>query len=203
LKYLNTKIPIVNPDGSIAQHFLKYLQQLSAQTYDDLTFPATAVNPPGQPSDPDWDVTTPGWLFDATGTEILHLVGQLPHTYVENSDLMPHIHWTKTTSAANDVYWQLEVAKAPIGGVISSFTTTASSTVVAGTPDTNTADKHLITAFPAIDGTGLGISDMLIMKLSRIGGHADDTYGADARMLEFDIHVKSWPTGSIKEYSRS
>lgn len=171
-----------------------------AETWDDLKFPATAVNPPGQASDPTWDIITPGWRFAPGKTEILHLVGQLPHTYAEGSELRPHIHWTKTSAGVGDVYWQLEVAKASINGVITTFTTTSVTTTVDGTPDTDTTDKHLISAFPSIDGAGLGISDMLIMKLSRIGGDPADTYGADARMLEYDIHVKSRLSGSVKEY---
>jgi len=170
-------------------------------TWDDLKFPATAVNPPGLVSDPTWDINIPGWLFAPTSTEMLHLVGQLPHSWLEESELRPHVHWTKTSSAVGDVYWQLEYAWAGIGDVITSFTTLSSSTTVGGTPDNDTTNEHLITAFGSVPATGMQISDMLIMKLSRIGGHGNDTYGADARLLEFDIHHQLNVQSSFNEYT--
>ena len=41
---------------------------------------------------------------------------------------------------------------------------------------------------------------MLLIKLSRIGGDASDTYGADARLLEFDIHYQINTLGSELEF---
>lgn len=168
--------------------------------WDDLRFPATAVNPPGVTADPDWDTTTPGWLFDgASTTEILHLIAQLPHSWDEGTTLKPHVHYQKTTSASGTVRWVLEYKWCPIGEVMDAdWTTLEVSAPVAGTPDTDTADKHLIAAFGDIVATGKQVSDMLIMKLSR--DPSQDTYGADARLLEFDIHYKSDATGSVGEY---
>ena len=83
-----------------------------------------------------------------------------------------------------------------------SWTTLESSTVVGGTPDNDTADQHLITSLGEISGSGKGISDMLIMKLSRLGSDAADTYGADCRLLEYDIHVYM-NHGSELEFSKS
>ena len=172
--------------------------------YDDLRFPATAVNPPGAASDPDWDTTTPGWLFDASSTEIIHLIAQLPHQWHVGTDLEPHVHWMKTTSADGNVYWRLEYKWAGIGEVLdTNWTTVNVTTTVAGTPDNDTANEHLISSFGSIDTTGKGISDILLMKLSRIGGDGSDTYGADARFLEFDIHYAIDGFGSDGVYTKS
>ena len=171
--------------------------------WDDLKFPASAVNPPGLVSDPDYDTTYGGWLFAATGTELLFLQGQLPHRWVVNSALHPHVHWQKTTSASGDVVWELQYRWARIGYAMdTSWTTLESSSPVAGTPDTDTANQHLITGLGEIEASGKGISDMLIMKLSRLGSDADDTYGADCRLLEFDIHVYQ-NHGSELEFSKT
>jgi hypothetical protein len=167
-------------------------------TWDDLRFPATAVNPPGQVSDPSWDTVIPGWRFDAISTEMIHLIGQIPHTWVEGSELHPHIHWMKINTGAGNVQWQLQYAWSSINEVLSAWTTLNATTTVNGTPDTNTQDKQLITAFPAIDATGHGISDSLIMKVSRIG--ASDSYGSDARLIEFDIHYRRTVFASFTEY---
>jgi hypothetical protein len=169
--------------------------------WDDLRFPAGAVNPPGLASDPDFDTTNGGWLFAGGGTELLFFQAQLPHSWVNGSYLQPHVHWQKTTSAAGTVKWQLDYKWAPIGEVMdAAFTTDAVTAPVAGTPDNDTANEHLISAFSSIDAAGKSISDMLLVKISRIGG--DDTYAADARLLEFDIHYQKNAFGSVLEYSR-
>jgi len=171
--------------------------------WDDLKTPASAINPPGQPSDPGLDTTTlPGTLlFDAAGIEVVALVVQLPHAYKEGSSLEPHVHWMKTTSAAGNVKWQMRYKMMKIGEVADAgFTTLTASDAVSGTVDSNTAGQHLITSFGSISGTGLQISDMLCIELSRLGNDGADTYGADARLLEFDIHYQQDEPGSRKEF---
>lgn len=167
--------------------------------WDDLRFPATAINPPGVVSDPDWDVTKGGWLFDATGTEVLFLLAQLPHGWYEGSDIVPHIHWEKTTAAAGAVLWRLEYQWLPLGEVRAAEVTVNASVPVAALAS-DLADVHQITSFGHTSTTGKQISDMLVMKVSRIGGDAADTYAADARLLEFDIHYQNDSLGSIQEF---
>lgn len=175
---------------------------MSYPVWDDLRFPASSINPPGQAADPDFDTTNGGWLFAAAGTEVLFLSGQLPHGWNEGSIIKPHIHWQKTTSAAGDVVWQLEYKWSPINEVMdAAFTTITVSSTVNGTPDTDEANKHLISSFGEISAADKNISDMLMMKISRLGDDGDDTYGADARLIEFDIHYQSVAHGTTLEFS--
>lgn len=181
------------------------MKREQATCWDDMRFPASAVNPPGLVSDPDFDVVNGGWLFAAAGTEVVFVMAQLPHAWKERTELKPHVHWQKTTSAAGNVLWRLSYKWAPKGAVMdAAFTDLDSTTVVGGTPDNDTANEHLITGFASIAGTGKTISDMLVMKLSRIGGDGSDTYGADARLLEFDIHymITIKMPGSTAEYQK-
>ncbi len=169
--------------------------------WDDLRFPASAVNPPGQASDPDIESDTGAFLFAASGTELLFFQAQLPHAYAEYTDLKPHLHWQKTSSAGGEVVWELAYKYARIGEVMdAAWTTDEKATVVAGTPDNDTADEHLITAWDAIPGWTLEVSDMFLFRVSRLGSDGDDTYGADARFLEFDIHYQADSLGSAGEY---
>jgi hypothetical protein len=171
--------------------------------WDDLRFPATAVNPPGLASDPDFDTDNGGWLFAAAGTELIFLAAQMPHAWREGADIFPHVHWQKTTSAAGNVLWRFSYKWAPINTVMdASFTDVDASTTVSGTPDTDEADKHLITSFSAMNCSGKELSDMLMIKLQRVGGDAADTYGADARLLEFDIHYELDDWGSHLEFTK-
>ena len=171
--------------------------------WDDLKFPATAVNPPGQAADPDFDTTNGTWLFDASGTETIFLIAQMPHAWKEGSLIKPHVHWYKSTSAGGNVMWQLDYKKFPIGEVgDAAFTALTATTTVSGTPDNDTAQEHLLTSFADIDMTGMTLSDMLLMKVSRIGGNAADTYGADCALMEFDIHFQIDTLGSEHLYTK-
>ena len=179
----------------------KNLISKTDEGFEDLRFPATVINPPGQVADPDWDIVNGGWLFAASGTELIYVIAQMPHSWKEGSPIEPHVHWQKTTSAAGNVLWRLEYKWAPINAVMDpAFTTIDVSEVVSDVMDTDTDDKHLISSFGYIDATGKKISDVLVMRVSRIGGDADDTYGADARLLEFDIHHQINSRGSTFQY---
>jgi len=176
--------------------------RLFSSKWDDLAAPASAINPPGLASDPDFDTTNGGWLFDAASTEVLFIILQMPHRWREGTIIKPHVHWQKTTSASGDVYWQLDYKWSPIGEVMdAAFTTVYTTSPVAGTPDNETANEHLISSFGNVDATGKGLSDMLLCKVSRIGGA--DTYAADARFLEFDIHYEIDSFGSDEEYTKA
>lgn len=180
------------------------MRRVNHDCWEDLRFPATAINPPGQAADPDFDFVNGGWLFGSGGTELLFFMAQLPHAWREETTLMPHVHWQKTTSAGGDVLWRFSYKWAPRATVMdAAFTDDDASTVAIGTPDNDTANEHLITPFSDLTAADKGISDMLACKLARIGGDGADTYGADARLLEFDIHYQlSDPPGSRLEYTK-
>lgn len=167
--------------------------------YEDLRFPATAINPPGQASDPDFDTAKNGWLFSPSGTETLYMIAQMPHAWKEGTTLAAHVHWEKTTSAAGSAVWELVYSWSAYYEARTGDTTLTASTPVA---DTDTLDTQMITAFSDISATGRQISDMLCMKLSRLGSDGGDDYGADARLLEFDIHYQIDSFGSSQEYSK-
>lgn len=177
--------------------------QESQTFYDDMRFPAAAANPPGQASDPDFDTTNGGFLFASAGTELLFFAAQLPHGWYEGSILGPHVHWQKTSDAGGDVVWQFSYKWAPIGEVMdAAFTDVSASTTITATPDNDTTDEHLITSFGDLDASGRQISDMMLIKLSRLGDDGDDTYGADVRLLEFDIHYEIDSFGSAIEFQK-
>jgi hypothetical protein len=173
--------------------------------WDDLRFPAQAINPPGQASDPDLEPDTGCWLFAASGTELIYAVVQMPHAWNEGSTIVPHVHWEKTSSASGDVAWSLRYKISRIGEVRdASWTTVAVETsTVPGTPDNDTEEQHLITSFGPMGMSGSKISTCILFELARVGGDAGDTYGADARLLEFDVHYQLDSSGSILEFVKN
>ena len=206
-------MPIINPTAYIGDYHngnyvkIDRLGNISfhgdASVWDDIRFPATGLNPPGPVNEPTRDTDTGLLDFGASGTDTVAFTAQLPHSYKPDSSLFPHVHWMKTSSASGNVVWELQYKLARIGEVIDgSWTTLTASTVADGTPDTNTEGLHLITPLGEIDGTGLGLSDMIVMKLSRLGSDGGDTYGADCTLLEADVHYEQDVFGSNYEYSR-
>lgn len=178
-------------------------RRLDDTQWDDMKASATAINPPGAASDPDRESTSGLLLFSASGTELVFIFMQMPHSWVEGSEISPHVHWTKTTSASGDVAWRLRYKHFPIGEVGDSSWTDMGivSDTVGGTPDNDTANEHLISSFGDIDMTGKGLSDCILYELSRVGGDSADTYGADARLLEFDVHFQMDKFGSEERFT--
>jgi hypothetical protein len=170
-----------------------------ATVWEDLRFPATSLNPPGTESDADVEKTgvfVGTLLFAAGSTEICCGVAQFPHSMKIGSSIYPHVHWSPTTAGAGDVLWRLEYIHANINGV---FAGTYEELTALDTAS-GVANTHQIISFDPIVGTTIGLSSIMCWKLSRIGGDSTDTYGADARLLEFDIHYEIDTMGSREEY---
>jgi hypothetical protein len=172
--------------------------------WDDLRFPAGGLNLPGGSLAPGVEDWTGALLFDAAATEAVVAWAQMPHSWIEGTTIVPHVHWSKTTSAAGNVAWQMGYRIFPIGSgtfsvppVLGDFTILpVASSPISATPDSNTAGQHLITNLGDIDLSGNGISTMICVQIGRVGGNAADTYGADARLMEFDIHYRRNSLGS-------
>jgi hypothetical protein len=183
----------------------KYLRSVPKRFYEpvstyweDLRFSASVLQLAPGATHPALDTTLVGRLFRHTATDTLYAAAQLPHAWREGTVLKPHIHWTKTTAAEGGVYWRLEYRWASVGAVISDAVTIGASAVSVGESDDS--NRHAITALPEIAGTGRKISDMLLMKISRVHDNVADDYAASARLLEFDIHYQVSSPGSRREY---
>ena len=176
--------------------------ELTGEAWEDLRFPVAGINPPGSASDPDRSTDTGCFLFDSTLEEVIAMQVQLPHNWKVGTPLYPHIHWAKSTSAAGNVAWKLHYRWCKINSTIETAISTISYTTAEGTPDTDTAYKHLITPLTPIYDADADISDILIIRLSRVPSDVNDTYGADAMLAEFDIHYQIDSFGSDEPYSK-
>ena len=114
------------------------------------------------------------------------------------------MHWTKTTSADGNVAWRVRYQIIGIGDVGPGTWSDGETiyTPVTGTPDNDTAWEHLLTNFTAIPMTGQTLSTCVLFEVARIGGDELDTYGADARLLEFDVHIEIDSLGSALEFTK-
>lgn len=177
----------------------------SPVVWDDLRFPAQGINPPGNVSDPSVDTATGLLLFSGSATNMIGGVAQMPHSWDEGSVIIPHVHWQKTTSAVGNVLWRFEYDTLVNPGEVSPLTYANqidATTPVEGTPDNDTAGENLISSFGEVDTTDKLISVCILWKLSRIGGDVLDTYAADARLVEFDIHYQLDANGSFQQFRK-
>jgi hypothetical protein len=168
--------------------------------WEDLRFPVQAINPPGAESDPDVDATDGTLLFAAAGTEVIYIQAQMPHAWALGSAIVPHVHWCKTSSAAGAVVWQLAYQFADIGEAFGDWSSAVSATLAVS--DGDTANVHALSSFGPLTLPANGVSSMIKLKLSRAGNDAADTYAADAKLLEFDIHYQVDSRGSDEETSK-
>lgn len=165
----------------------------SATIFDDLVFPLTQTKQ-GSNLKPDFDETNVGYLFPRNdATEILYIIGQLPHGYKLGSDIYPHIHWRQ--SAVENPVFKIDYKWFNIGDPIPA----AFSTYVMNEkelPYTSGSIHQISSGSSPITGTGKGISSVLVMKLYR----DDNVYIGDALAFQFDIHVEKDSIGSHEQY---
>jgi len=171
--------------------------------WDDLRVAAQSVKAGG--SAPGFGAFGPSgglktYLFDSSTDEEVHFAVQIPHAVKYGTKLSPHVHWSPTTADTGSVCWSLEYSWANIkAGENSDYTFGAPSTIT-GTGSTNgVAWEHLMTELEEID-IDFTLSSMLMCRLYR--DVSEDDYGADAALLEFDIHVQFDAIGSREEYRK-
>ncbi len=165
----------------------------AATVWEDLRFPATAVNPTGAPNPMSFDSDNVGFLASQNGTQCIAVVAQMPHSWKAGSDIEAHIHWGPTTTGAGNVVWLLEYRWVNIEANDASGWTEMSHLVVAVD---GAAYKHQMDSFGTISGAGKNISSIITFRLSRLGGDAADTYGSPAILKEFDLHYEQDTIGS-------
>jgi hypothetical protein len=167
--------------------------------WDDLRFPAQGLNPAGQAAPPTIDNTTfPGTLlFSGSIINGQGGVAQMPHAWEKGTAVRPHLHWSKTTSVSGGVVWQWRYTKANIGDVFGAYS--AWIDAVPAVPHSDTANKQALDAFPELDMTENRESAVICWEFRRNPTVGGDTYGANARLYEFDIHYQVGKLGTVTE----
>jgi hypothetical protein len=144
------------------------------------------------------------WMFASNAEEELYFAVQIPHDYKIGSDIFPHVHWTTvsgTPSEAN-VVWGLEYTIVAMGGSFPTTQTLKSGSVIASIGTPSGTGQHLINDFNAIDGTGLGISTVMVCRLYRAVTDPGDTFSNAVGFLGFDIHYEQDTHGSRLQWSK-
>jgi hypothetical protein len=167
-----------------------------ATGWDDLRAPATVIPLQGQSGDPDRD-TDGSLLFDAAAIEQIAILFQMPHPWT-GTGIRLHVHWCKSSNAVGDVIWEARHRVWGTGQVAPAW---SDWTTPAGRSDPVASDqRQLIDYWAEIDMTGLGASSMVSVQIRRAATNASNTYAADARLWEADIHYQSAGFGTLTEY---
>ena len=131
--------------------------------------------------------------FDGINTiEQVYFSVQLPHSYKEGTNIIPHIHWTPTTADAGNVVWQMEYSWGTIGSAFPAAATIETAAAAAG----GTAWVHKMTDFAELNGNGKTVSSIIIGRAFRAWNHASDTYEHDVSFVGLDFHFKKDTAGS-------
>lgn len=176
------------------------LMNIISPTWDDLRFPATSgsLDPSASPVWVTYKTNFTALDFDEG--DGIFFFAQMPHTYLEGSDIKPHVHFTLPVAGGGgtkNIGWSLSYSWVNINESPFTTGTGISSTINYGDA---IADKHLIHALPTISGRGKKISSMLLLKLTR--SVTANPYPNGVYLLEFDIHYQSVQWGSIQEFKQ-
>ena len=176
------------------------IRNVTSIRWDDLRFPASGLNPPGPVNAPTTDTDSGLLVFADNATNVIAGLAQMPHAWLEGSEIRPHIHWIQPS--VGNVVWRLEYKILPAvnGPVPAAWTEQIRSTTTHVYP--GTGNQVMITPFAPIDMTGQTLSAMVLFKVSRLGSDAADTVVGGASMLEFDIHYQIDSNGSTREFKK-
>ncbi len=168
--------------------------------WDDLRFPAQAINPAGATDAPSVDTTLSGFpgtlLFSGSQENVICGIAQVPHAWKRDSALRPHIHWTKPTGSSSAVSWVFYYRHCGMAGEApDAWVGPVAGVLAAG--DQSVSDQHLISSFGAISMAGKKESSCLNWQIRRLGNTDADNNAV--RLLEFDIHYEVSKGGTTAE----
>lgn len=149
-----------------------------------------------------------GGTYDTNGTVQLrsaqddHLFAmfQLPHGWAEGTNIHPHIHWYRPTSAAGTVKLQARCDWANIGENFSTTFTSLPWVQATHEVETGTVAGRQGIAEWYLDGTGKSISSVAICQIMRQSAGGADTYGTTVNVVSVDAHIQRSRAGSYNEF---
>ena len=138
----------------MADNRLIMLTATDYEWWDDLRFPAQAINPVGALAPPAVDETETGFpgcfLFSGSADQMISGVAQMPHAWKRGSTIRPHIHWSKPTGSSAAVTWELLIRHVGNpGDVAGAWSSAYTGVLVAG--DQTVSNNHLLSTFGNVD----------------------------------------------------
>lgn len=184
-------------DPILDRQLEEIIHQLSRSTWDDV-YPASVTVGVGgtAPSFTAYNGALKAYEFTGGVSDKVLAIGyQLYHSYLEGSEIMPHIHITFTSGAADvgktiifDLVYEWD--NAGDTGAHGTTTLRGTHTIAAN----STVYKNQIISFGNIVGTGKKISSTFMTSLTRM--QSADTFTGSCWLLSADIHIEKDLAGS-------
>lgn len=178
-------------DTVASNYVLTANSYLGDEFWDDLRIPLLSAKLAGS-QDPDLvKITDDGagstgvyaYAFDKNIEEEVYFSTQVPHNWKEGTDIKLHLHWSPSDTTVTNIVWGCEVAW---GEANDAF---PSSTLYYSTNETAGIDRyHALSAIATLDGSGRGVSGVILGRLFRHATNSADTYPADVFATSLDFH---------------
>ena len=170
-------------------------------TWEDMRFPANAIDPVGSAAPATRDTTTGMLSFSGSSDNTIAGIAQLPHAWLKGSVLRPHLHLVfPTSNTGKNTRWKFEYNIAnPNENFGSAYGSYSALPVITVANPAATA-KHVLASFADLTMTGYRESTVILWRISRLANSdaADDDTNA-AILLEFDIHFQRGKSGTLTE----
>lgn len=133
----------------------------------------------------------------------LFFEAQTPHARKTGTDLDLHAHFsTKDTVVdGQTVQFFAEYTAAALFDVFPTTTIATSDFTWDTANPAHVPYAHLLHDIADIDGSGLGISSMILVRAGRDG--SSDTFGGHVFIFEWDFHIQIDSFGSEAEYAKN
>ena len=131
--------------------------------------------------------------FSPTQVNVLYFTAQLPHSYLEGSDIEFHIHIAYPDANAGNSVWYFTYSWANMGDTFPAASD--SGQVIVASP-TTTDEHQLAELITAINGAGKEISSVLLCSIQRTGTHVSDDYPSNIYLVSGDFHHQIDTIGS-------
>lgn len=159
--------------------------------WDDLTADLASGKVAGS-NVPAWSQFRNGiyaYEFSATVLKEIWITFHVNHNYKDGTNVYPHIHWSPTTTDTGVVRWGFEYTVAK-GHDQQAFPATQ-TVYVEHTVSSNKQYQHIISE--VVDGDAFSAFEpdsLILMRIFRDGGHANDTFPAAVHAFTADIHFQ-------------
>lgn len=173
----------------------------SDTVWEDLRFPAQAINPAGAASPPTVSQTTGMLEFQGSTDNAIAGQAQLPHAWKYGTALHVHLHLIFPTANTSNSRWKLEYKIFPVVGTgAATYAAAYSDGGTITVPNPNVASKIEIHEWDPISMAGQVGSCSLLWKISRLASSdAADNDTSVIVLTEFDIHYEIDKLGSPDE----
>lgn len=199
---MRSKVNLYNPNAVAIKGGTIYtdLLRLNDSAWDDLRFPANAINPPGAAADPTRNTSTGMLEFSGSADNVIAGIAQMPHAWKAGTTIYPHLHLRFPTANTNTSRWRLDYDVASSSVDFTNNYGTYTSLTAVSQVNPNNAKAEGMLSLGTIGMAGFGESSVIMWKLTRLAASDDlDTDTSAVVLLEFDIHYEINKLGSDNE----